>query len=146
MIYFILHHLFDILPFTKDCKDVKKNCLTFLLGSIIHFIFYGMLKEYKLTGMLKVITDFYVYIVLVDAIAMGVLYKTYYGRSILNEVAAIDEDDWDYDDEQHRYKRKKEDFHDNEESEQSEQLDKDKNSNNNEVENEVENNDNEEEM
>lgn len=61
----------------------------------------------KLTGMSLVIREYWKYFVVIDAISMAIIYKCYYGRSIVNEVTAEDNEVWDYDKKTHQYHKKK---------------------------------------
>ncbi len=106
MIYFILHHLFKIIPIINQQSDTRINCYTFLFGSISYFLLYGLLQNYRRTPFLKTIHNFFIYFVIVDAITMAILYKNYYSRSIIAEVTD-DPDKWDWDDETHTYRKTK---------------------------------------
>lgn len=105
MIFYTLHHLFHAL-FDNRWSETQINCLTALVGAIVYFLTYGYLTDYA-TGFSKLFKDWWWYIALVDMAVMAVLYRSYYGRSIITEVFEDAEDDkWDYDQKNHRYSPK----------------------------------------
>ena len=106
MILFTLHHLFHAL-FDDRMTFVQINCLTALLGAIIYFLTYGYLVEYGL-GLSKIIKDWWWHICVADVCVMAVIYRSYYGRTIIAELGVDTEDDhWDYNENKHRYREKK---------------------------------------
>lgn len=105
MIYYLLH---NFLPETDTFKDGKRNCLTFMFGSLCYSIAYAVLKNFQL--MYGVVLDAFITALLLtlgaDMCTMAYIYKTYYGRNILHEIGAEREQkDWKYNDDTHKYRR-----------------------------------------
>lgn len=100
MIFFVLHHLFQILPIS----DLRRNCLTFLLGTVSYFILRGYLESHQTNWLFKTIVNWFWYLVAADVITMGIIYREYYGRSLVQE-AFTDPDKWNWDPKQHKYQR-----------------------------------------
>lgn len=100
MIFFLLHHLFQILPIT----DLRRNCLTFLIGSIIYFLLRGYLQDHNINWITRTFIDWFWYLLAADVVAMGIIYREYYGRSIVEETFS-DPEKWQWDAEQHKYVR-----------------------------------------
>jgi len=105
MIFFTLHHLFHAL-FADIMTYIQINCLTALIGAICYFLTYGYMVEYA-NGFSRIIKDWWWYICVADISVMAVIYRNYYGRTIIAEVGVDTEDDhWDYNEEKHRYRKK----------------------------------------
>ena len=100
--FYVIHHL----NWGKHLEDGKRNGRTALIGAfcyiaayvLLHQMHYsfGMFTDGLLSGLLLLF--------LADVSVMAYTYKSYYGRSILNE---IDEDQskWVYDESTHKYRR-----------------------------------------
>jgi hypothetical protein len=105
-IFYLLHHS----PFWENLENGKRNCRTFLVGSIIYITLYCVLKNLKVFGYIDLFYEaflsFLFYVFIADIASVGWLYKSYYGRSILNELPE-DNDKWEFDEMTHTYKRKK---------------------------------------
>jgi len=112
MFFFIVHQILNGLPVTSEWSESKKNCLTLLVGGNLYVLFFVLLEWIqKTTGETGQFwagsaRNFYYWFIGIDAFAMAILYKRYWGRSILNEVTEHAEEEWDYDDADHKYKRK----------------------------------------
>lgn len=107
--YYVLHEY--VLPESETFTGGKRNCATFLYGSFMYAVIYAVLKNLQLRyGMCMdaVIAAFFT-IVLSDAVAMSVIYRQYYGRSILNEIE-LDENvnKWIFDEKTQKYRPKPE--------------------------------------
>src|SRR3989304_639972 len=105
MIFYLVHHIMNY--FTLDWREGKKNCLTFIIGANLHlflFLFIQYLAKNSGNMYIELFYRFYFVFVIIDVIAMAILYKCYWGRSIVNEMGA--EDNWEYDAEKHKYARK----------------------------------------
>jgi hypothetical protein len=100
-----MHHIMNYLK--PEWREGKKNCLTFIIGANIHlmlFLFIQYLAKHTGNMFIELLYRFYFVFVIIDVIAMAILYKCYWGRSIVNEMGA--EDNWEYDEDRHRYSRK----------------------------------------
>ncbi len=106
MLFYLLHNLINNLQLTDGWKESKKNCLTFIVGATIYILLY-VLAEYlqRKTGYLvfELFHKFFFYFVIIDAITMAVLYKLYWGRSILNEIIPNENSNWVFKDDDHKY-------------------------------------------
>ena len=74
-----------------------------LIGGVLYILIYAWMRERGGSY-----TDFSPYIWLIfalDVFAMGIIYKLYYGRSMLNELSAVEEQE--FDEKTHTYKNKK---------------------------------------
>jgi hypothetical protein len=106
----IFYTLHSILPWSDSLTEGQRNCRLFMIGSFIYVIIYVLLKNLQYYGYIdKIMIDAYLnalfYLILADAAVMAYIYKSYYGRSILNEVNADDKDSdkWIYDNNTHKY-------------------------------------------
>ena len=90
--------------FSGDWAESKKNCLTFLIGGNLHLILF-LIVQYlsKNTGnmLAELFYRFYSVFVLIDMFTMAILYKCYWGRSIINEME--NDGRWHFDKENHKY-------------------------------------------
>lgn len=106
MIFYLFHNIINNINFTDNWNESKKNCLTLIVGGTLYVILYVLLEYlYKKTYNIffDLMHKFFFYFVIVDAITMAVLYKLYWGRSIINEITPS-EDKWHLDEENHKYK------------------------------------------
>lgn len=105
MIYYILH---NVIPETETFKDGKRNCFTFLFGSMCYSIVYALLKNLQLIygDMIDAVITAYLLTLGADVCTMAYTYKSYYGRNIVHELGAEREQkDWKFDNETHTYTR-----------------------------------------
>ena len=105
----VFYYLLHIMSGNKQNNetDGKKNARTFIIGSIFYIILYMIVMHYSLryshiAGILK---TGLIMLFGVDIATMGYLYKSYYGRNIINEINDNDED-WKYIENSHKYKKK----------------------------------------
>ena len=105
--YHLLHH---VLPESDTYRDGKRNCGTFLYGSLLYAVVHVVLCNLELRygiGFEPVRRSLFM-VWLADAATMAYTYKSYYGRSILHEIGSVDagdQRDWVYDDVTHKYRR-----------------------------------------
>ena len=73
--YYLLHH---ILPETATFTEGKRNCATFLIGSIIYAIVYALLKNVQLYygPMADSSIVAFVLIFIADCATMAYIYKS----------------------------------------------------------------------
>jgi hypothetical protein len=108
-IFYSLHLLFNKLNVNEN-EQGKRNCKLLLLGGLIYLIIFTILKDrrvvthnVRLDGLISGLLSIFI----LDISVMAYTYKSYFGRSILNE--ALDNDDkFNYDENTHRYSRKEE--------------------------------------
>ena len=104
-IFYSLHHVF--LPNTDNFARGKRNCATFIIGSIIYSVIYGVMMHLKylygkvIDAMLSVLTC----IICADVAVMAIEYKIYYGRSIIHEIGDDSHDEFKFNDLDHKYTR-----------------------------------------
>lgn len=106
MIYYIIHH---VLPETDTFTAGKRNCATFLLGTIIYGVLYAVLKNFQIIYgvFMEAVLSVFAVMIFADMCTMGYIYKRYYGRNILYEVSAEGEDKkWNFDKDTHKYTKK----------------------------------------
>ena len=104
MIFYLIHNFINI--FAENWKESRKNCFTLIIGATMYILLYVLLEYvFKTSGNLfiQILHRFFLYFVIVDIFTMAIIYKIYWGRSILNEGG--DDDDWILTDD-HKYKRK----------------------------------------
>lgn len=110
MLFYLLHNLINNLEFTQSWAESKKNIFTFIIGATCYILLY-VFAEYlqRKSGYLifELFHKFFFYFVIVDAVAMAVLYKLYWGRSILNETMPNEDSNWDFKEEDHKYTKRK---------------------------------------
>ena len=108
MIFYTIHNLINNINYTKEWNESKKNCFTFIIGATLYAILY-VIFEYlsRSSGRLvfQMINKFFLYFVIIDVITMAVIYKLYWGRSILNETIPNEDVEWEFDKEEHKYKK-----------------------------------------
>ncbi len=105
MIYYILP---NVLPETETFKDGKRNCFTFLFGSMCYSLVYAVLKNLQLLygEMIDALITAFLITLGADICTMAYIYKTYYGRNIFHEIGAErQQKDWKYNDDTHKYTR-----------------------------------------
>jgi hypothetical protein len=103
-IFYILH---ELTGFNSEIPEGKRNARIFMLGIILYCLVYILIiniwdKNYIGNNMRDAIFWTGLVLFLSDVSIMGYIYKSYYGRSITNEIAD-NQDDWLYDDNNHKY-------------------------------------------
>lgn len=105
MFYYIIHHILRMIPNIREWSDLKLNCTTLLMGTVLHILIVGYLKT-KSNGnensFIGNLFRWYYYLIVADMVCVGVIYKEYYGRSILAEVDDVE--NWEWDDNKKKYK------------------------------------------
>lgn len=95
-----------MLPFGKDMQKGKRNVRIFVLGSMLYVAFHGLLRVMNEKNPENIYTsilyNYFWYIAIIDACAMAILYRNYYGRSILKELTRPYETD-EFDEKSHKY-------------------------------------------
>lgn len=110
MIFYLLHNFINYINITESWSESQKNCFTFIFGSTLYVILYVICEYLSRTYaklVFELMTKFFLYIVVIDVITMCILYKKYFGRSILNETIPNEDSNWIYDSENHTYQKKK---------------------------------------
>lgn len=76
-----------------------------VVGTICYFLLYGYITSNYANShwILKALHDWYVYLMIIDTFSVGIIYRSYYGRSIINEVGDDRSGRWDYQPETHKY-------------------------------------------
>lgn len=84
-------------------KDIQRNCLTLLFGTILYILTLGFLRlRIKINPYFEVFHNFYAFIIFADMCTMAVIYREYYGRNIVSEITDSPTD-WTYDDNTKKY-------------------------------------------
>lgn len=107
----VFYFLHSILPAYETEGEGKRNCRTFILGMFLYCAYYIILKNLTMNNYLSTIMmDAFIYVGLImflaDCAVMGYTYKSYFGRSIMNETLSDNDDEWEYNEETKKYKRK----------------------------------------
>lgn len=98
-----------MLPETDIFTAGKRNCATFLFGTIVYGVLYAVLKHFQIIYgvLMEAVLTVFAVMIFADMCTMGYIYKRYYGRNILYEVAADEnEKKWNFDKDTHKYSRK----------------------------------------
>lgn len=88
MLWFIIHHIVQTLI---SASDQTKNLITFLSGTVFYTLLYAYLGalDYANNKFGKYLFNFFIYIVIADAIAIAIIYKNFYKQTIFNEVTEV---------------------------------------------------------
>ena len=103
--FYILHHIFLMIFPDSIMSDLKRHCLTLVVGSILYFLLWGYVTSISTNWLTRAIKDWFLYLIVLDIAVMGILYRNYYGRSIINEIGDDDSDKWEYDPNTHRFSK-----------------------------------------
>jgi hypothetical protein len=84
MFFYTFHHINQYLFPEKDTKDPIFNVRAIIIGGIAYIVFHNYLNSidssYK---------QYFKWIVILDIIAMGVIYNSYYSESILKKIRMV---------------------------------------------------------
>ncbi len=88
MLWFIIHHIVQNLI---SASDQTKNLITFLSGTVFYTLLYAYLGALDYTNHKfgKYLFNFFIYIVIADAIAIAIIYKNFYKQTIFNEITKV---------------------------------------------------------
>ena len=107
-IFYLLHNIIHNV-LNLDKSDGQKNCITFLLGTIIWIVFWVILFYFRKSFIYDACRTGFFVILLADCIVLAYLYKTYYGRFIFNEIGEDPSTtSWKFDEETKKYRKKDE--------------------------------------
>lgn len=92
MIFFILHQsIHNLLPF--NYSNQTKNLITLLIGIFLYTIIWTYVKDPKRADshnlLLNSLKMGFTYIFMTDCLAMGIIYKNYYNKSIVKEAVDV---------------------------------------------------------
>ena len=107
MIFYLVHELMQNYVYPTSWKESKKNCLTFLLGANLHVVLFVVIQYFAKTSqnmLVELFFRFYFLFFIIDAIAMAIIYKSYWGRSIVNEF--VGRKGWLFDSKTHTYTKR----------------------------------------
>lgn len=84
MFFYTFHHVNQYLFPNRDVKDPIFNVRAIIIGGIAYIVFHNYLNSidssYK---------EYFKWIILLDIIAMGVIYNSYYSESILKKLNTV---------------------------------------------------------
>ena len=84
MFFYTFHHINQYLFPDRDIKDPNFNLRAIIIGGIAYIVFHNYLNSidssYK---------QYFKWIILLDIIAMGVIYNSYYSEGILKKLNAV---------------------------------------------------------
>lgn len=103
-IFYLLH---EITGFNEDIPDGKRNARIFIIGIILYcllYIFLINLWDKNVFSQNTADAIFWCGLILFisDISLISYIYKSYYGRSIINEIKD-EQDEWLFDKENHKY-------------------------------------------
>ncbi len=98
MLYYTIHQssIWNDLPNGK--RNVRILVISLFIYIILHAIVYELRNDFLIA---KLIHGYFFYILFVDFFASAILYKTYYGRTVLQELNPYENDK--YDEIEHKY-------------------------------------------
>ena len=98
MLFYLLYHL----PIWKGMTNGKRIARIMLIALVLYILLFAYSFEHKNDNFLfKVISGYFVYFLIADFVVNAVLYKLYYGRSILKEFKSYETDY--FDEKKHKY-------------------------------------------
>lgn len=92
MLFFTIHHIIQNLPLTNGWQESKKNIVTFLVGAISYVFLTSFLNSKRYAGFTDAnfftftLKNWLLWIIGIDIFAMAIVYKCYWGRTILSEL------------------------------------------------------------
>lgn len=98
MYFYIFHQINQVIRKDED-EDGSVNVRTLILGGIMYIITHAIISNPN--SSMYLYKNYLLYFFLLDVFAMGIIYKKYYGRSILKEMNEYDTDI--YDEKNHKY-------------------------------------------
>ena len=98
MLYYTIHQS----SIWSDLPDGKRNVRILVISLFIYIILHAIVYELRNDFLIaKLIHGYFFYILFVDFFASAILYKTYYGRTVLQELNPYENDK--YDEVEHKY-------------------------------------------
>ena len=105
MIFCFVYEMSNRFTVERDWSESKKYFLTFLSGGGLHLLFFLLLQYLARDTknmLIELFYKFYLVFVLVDVFIMAILYKLYWGRSIVDNTPQIylppeEEQNYEYD-------------------------------------------------
>ena len=103
----IFYFLHELTGFNSDIPDGKRNARIFILGIILYCLIYILIinlwdKNYFNKNICDAIFWAGLILFLSDISIMGYIYRSYYGRSIINEIDS-DQEEWLWDEQTHKF-------------------------------------------
>jgi hypothetical protein len=106
-IYNIIHTLMHYISgSSSETSDGKTNSRTVLIGTILWCVVWVMMYTLRDNYFFPVLRNVFIVVVFADICTMAYIYKSYYGRSIINEIGQ--EEEWKYDYKGKKFTRKDE--------------------------------------
>ena len=100
MFYYLLHQ--SSLWKNEKLTDGQRNVRILFIALVLYVVIYAISFEYKNKSVIfKIINKYFFIFMAIDVIVSACLYKTYYGRSIFNELRKHETDT--YDEKTHQY-------------------------------------------
>jgi hypothetical protein len=84
MFFYLFHHINHYVFKPTNKPDSAMNVRTLIMGGIAYILFHAYLKSERMSDFY--FKDYFWCIFVIDVIAMGIIYKEYYGESVLGEV------------------------------------------------------------
>ena len=88
MFFYFVHHINHYWAPNKSKTDGQRNAATFLFGAIAWWMLFAYLHSEAAPSNLIItaLKSWFAWLIAIDAATMAILYRTYYNRSIVNEV------------------------------------------------------------
>jgi hypothetical protein len=94
MIFFIIHHLVHAI-FRQRSSEERKNLVTFLLGTFAWVCAWTAIQNPIYRSRMgffgQALGQGFMYLVVTDIVAMAIIYKNYWGYTILNESKVLED-------------------------------------------------------
>ncbi len=88
MFFYIFHHINHYVFKPEDKSDTNTNARTLILGGIAYVILHGYLNSTAMQDYM--FKKYFWWIFIIDFVAMGIIYKNYYGDLFFREVNTKD--------------------------------------------------------
>ncbi len=92
MIFYAVHNIMHHTPGIKNWSESKKNITTLLVGGLLYIFLLSFVQSEPYRPLvdsnffLFTLKNWFLWIVLLDMTAMAIVYKNYWGRTILDEL------------------------------------------------------------
>lgn len=107
MFFYLIHNINHSLFRKETDSEGTINLRTFIIGGILYIIAQAYL--WTPNNPFELYKYSLWYILILDLCSMGYLYKSYFGRNIVNEIDSTKDDEFDFDENTHKYSKKQKD-------------------------------------
>lgn len=87
MFFYLIYLILNKLPLTNKWRDSQKNILNFILGCILYVTLHSFINHFDYNNFVFGTIKQYIYIIaVIDIIAVGIIYKLSYNKSLFSEL------------------------------------------------------------